>query len=332
MGRQVAIAQAEPVLAAQPPQLVHDRPALAGHAPPGLTVVHPGQGVGDRVEVGADGEAVQLHVVADVDDRRDVAGRDDPHESGEHSSGPDAAAQGHQHVASIGAPGRQAVPAAPGTIAARHASAHPLGSARDRGVRPAGGGTGQRRRRGVRRARRRGRPAQPDLRRSGTGRPTAWRATSPASASPRGTSSACSCPRASTTPCCTPALLRLGAITSGINPRMGPGEVASIMDRAAPVLLVVDPDAGPPPEAPTVRGGHPRRGPELVGRAGARQLAAAGLVRPGRRGLDQRDHRPAQGRPLRSRQPGRGGPGDRRAEPPRRPPALTRCPSPTWAT
>ncbi|HEX4127553.1 MAG TPA: class I adenylate-forming enzyme family protein [Acidimicrobiales bacterium] len=45
-------------------------------------------------------------------------------------------------------------------------------------------------------------------------------------------------------------LLRLGAITSGINPRMGAGEAASIVDRAAPVLLVhhreseLRPDAG----------------------------------------------------------------------------------------
>ena len=45
------------------------------------------------------------------------------------------------------------------------------------------------------------------------------------------------------------ALLRLGAITSGINPRMGSREVASILDRAAPVLVVVDPDVGPLPEA-----------------------------------------------------------------------------------
>ena len=45
------------------------------------------------------------------------------------------------------------------------------------------------------------------------------------------------------------ALLRLGAITSGINPRMGSREVASIVDRAAPVLMVVDPDIGPPPDA-----------------------------------------------------------------------------------
>ena len=47
------------------------------------------------------------------------------------------------------------------------------------------------------------------------------------------------------------ALLRLGAITSGINPRMGAGEVASIVDRVGPVAIVVDPDVVPPPEAGT---------------------------------------------------------------------------------
>ena len=47
------------------------------------------------------------------------------------------------------------------------------------------------------------------------------------------------------------ALLRLGAITSGINPRMGAGEVASIVERAAPVLLVLDPEAGLRPDAGT---------------------------------------------------------------------------------
>jgi acyl-CoA synthetase (AMP-forming)/AMP-acid ligase II len=44
------------------------------------------------------------------------------------------------------------------------------------------------------------------------------------------------------------ALLRLGAITSGINPRMGSREVASVLERAAPVLLVVDPDVALPAE------------------------------------------------------------------------------------
>ncbi len=57
------------------------------------------------------------------------------------------------------------------------------------------------------------------------------------------------------------ALLRLGAITSGINPRMGAGEVASIVERAAPVLLVLDPETGLRPDAGTV---------EVVTRAEAR--------------------------------------------------------------
>ena len=48
-------------------------------------------------------------------------------------------------------------------------------------------------------------------------------------------------------------LLRLGAITSGINPRMGAREVASIVDRAAPVLLVVDPESGLSPDAGTAQ-------------------------------------------------------------------------------
>jgi acyl-CoA synthetase (AMP-forming)/AMP-acid ligase II len=38
------------------------------------------------------------------------------------------------------------------------------------------------------------------------------------------------------------AALRLGAITSGINPRMGGAEVASIIERTRPVLVVVDTD------------------------------------------------------------------------------------------
>lgn len=48
------------------------------------------------------------------------------------------------------------------------------------------------------------------------------------------------------------ALQRLGAITSGINPRLGAVEVASIVDRASPVLIVADLDAGDRPDAPGV--------------------------------------------------------------------------------
>ena len=53
---------------------------------------------------------MQLHVVADVDDPRDVGGRDDAYQSREHSGGPHAAAQGHQHAMSIRASGRGSFP------------------------------------------------------------------------------------------------------------------------------------------------------------------------------------------------------------------------------
>jgi acyl-CoA synthetase (AMP-forming)/AMP-acid ligase II len=46
---------------------------------------------------------------------------------------------------------------------------------------------------------------------------------------------------------CYAALLRLGAITSGINPRLGAAEVASILERVMPVLVVADPEWSPPP-------------------------------------------------------------------------------------
>src|SRR3954451_15437506 len=39
---------------------------------------------------------------------------------------------------------------------------------------------------------------------------------------------------------CYQAAMRLGAITSGINPRLGAREVASIMERAQPALVVID--------------------------------------------------------------------------------------------
>ncbi|HEX3334343.1 MAG TPA: AMP-binding protein, partial [Acidimicrobiales bacterium] len=70
------------------------------------------------------------------------------------------------------------------------------------------------------------------------------------------------------------ALQRLGAITSGINPRMGTVEVASIVERASPVLIVADPEAADRPDAPGV---------ELAGRA---EIAAAWSGRPPERWPD----------------------------------------------
>ena len=67
MGGQVTVTEPEPALAAQLGQFLHHRPRLAGHAPSGLAIVHAGQGVGDRVQVGADVETVEDGVVAGVD-------------------------------------------------------------------------------------------------------------------------------------------------------------------------------------------------------------------------------------------------------------------------
>src|SRR4051812_16443923 len=49
---------------------------------------------------------------------------------------------------------------------------------------------------------------------------------------------------------CYQAAMRLGAITSGINPRLGAREVASIMARTQPALVVIDHDAPVPEPAP----------------------------------------------------------------------------------
>ncbi|TMK41607.1 MAG: long-chain fatty acid--CoA ligase [Actinobacteria bacterium] len=48
---------------------------------------------------------------------------------------------------------------------------------------------------------------------------------------------------------CYQAAMRLGAITSGINPRLGPSEVSSIIARTRPKLTVLPTDREPPPGA-----------------------------------------------------------------------------------
>src|SRR4051812_48557537 len=49
---------------------------------------------------------------------------------------------------------------------------------------------------------------------------------------------------------CYQAAMRLGAITSGINPRLGAREVESIMERAQPALVVIDDGAAVPEPRP----------------------------------------------------------------------------------
>ena len=100
------------------------------------------------------------------------------------------------------------------------------------------------------------------------------------------------------------AIVRAGAVASGLNLRLGPREVTAICACAPPVLAFVD------ERAPLT--GLPD-GIELVTRhelaAAARGApvprAARTIVGSGRDHLDQRHHRRAEGRVVRPRQPAR---------------------------
>ena len=252
VGGQVPVTQSEPVLAADARQLGQDVPGLAGHAPAGLAIVHAGQGVGHGVDVGADVQAVQHHVVAHVDQRRDVAGIHDTHQTREHPGGTDAAAQGDQHGVSIeswlGRSAREALvrspPAMPQQIALdRHRTvvsvlreAASVNGDVEAYVEPATSGT---------------------ARRSLTF--GAWDRAADGVAGllarhglGKGDVVCLLLPSSIDYAVLYAALQRLGAMTSGINPRMGAAEVASIVERAAPVLAVVDPEAGSLPSTTSV--------------------------------------------------------------------------------
>ena len=74
VGREVAVAEPEPVVLAVALEHVHHGPRLAGDAPATLVVEAAGEHVHDRVVVGHHEQAVPLGVVAGVDDDRQVAG------------------------------------------------------------------------------------------------------------------------------------------------------------------------------------------------------------------------------------------------------------------
>ena len=97
VGAEVAVAEVEPRGAAEPSERLHRLPRLAGQAPAPLGVDLAGERVGDRVEIGADRQAVQLDVVADVDDGGDLVGRADLHEAGQEAGCADAARDDRDH-------------------------------------------------------------------------------------------------------------------------------------------------------------------------------------------------------------------------------------------
>ncbi len=224
-------------------------------------------------------EAVQDHVVADVDDGGDLVAWHDARPGRRASgrprrrrTGPPARSE-HRSAAGEGRSGLL-VPSPPAMP-----TAHPAGPALDGRVRPARGGPGQRRRRGLRRARRRRRSAARSPSPNGTEPPTAWPATCRARRPPRATSSACSCRRASTTPCSTPPCNAWVPSRRASTPAWAPGEVASVLERAAPVLMVVDHGRG---RASRARAGVPQVTRAEVGGRLDRRAAPAPWPEPGR--------------------------------------------------
>ena len=87
---EVAIAELEPGVTSVATDGRHRLPRLVPQTPAGVGIDLPGEGVGDGVDVGADVQPVQRGVVADVDDRGDLGGRDHLHQAGEEPSRADA--------------------------------------------------------------------------------------------------------------------------------------------------------------------------------------------------------------------------------------------------
>ena len=75
VGGQVSISESEPGGATECLKFLHDAPRFAIEAPPEYFVVESGEGVGDGVEIGANGQSVQNEIVADIDDGVDLTRR-----------------------------------------------------------------------------------------------------------------------------------------------------------------------------------------------------------------------------------------------------------------
>jgi hypothetical protein len=91
MQSQVAIAEAEPRLAAEGGNRLERLPRLAGAAPAALLVVHAGQRVKDGVEIRGDVESEYVDVVSHVADDRDGSRADQLNESAYEPRAADAA-------------------------------------------------------------------------------------------------------------------------------------------------------------------------------------------------------------------------------------------------
>ena len=135
---------------------------------------------------------------------------------------------------------------------------------------------------------------------------------------------------------CYQAAARIGAITTGVNLRMGAAEQASIMARVHPAVTIVDTDVVAE-DACSARVGHGRDASRAGRREQQEQRPAADSrrssdARPGHHRVDERVDRRPQGSGVRPRQPARRRRGHRRALAPRRPSAVAAALRPRRAT
>ena len=77
MGREIAVAEVEPGLAAEASQRLHKGPGLVAPAPAELRIVEAGEGVEQGVDIGRDREPQMLEIVAGIGDDGQRAGRQD---------------------------------------------------------------------------------------------------------------------------------------------------------------------------------------------------------------------------------------------------------------
>ena len=91
--RQIAVAELEPGLAAEPLHRRHEIPGFAGKAPAALRIVLVGQRVEHRVDVGRDVQAEMDEIVRGVDDDGKLVGRQHGRKTARELAAADAAGQ-----------------------------------------------------------------------------------------------------------------------------------------------------------------------------------------------------------------------------------------------
>src|SRR5690606_9818361 len=122
MYRQILVPQLEPGLGAQFFQCFKGVPALPFPAPALGFVADPAKGVHHRVQIGADGQAEMVEIVAGVDHDRELPGGKYPTQTQSQLGTAHTAAQGDHFLVGVNHRNRSSLPARSRAVAGRSAS------------------------------------------------------------------------------------------------------------------------------------------------------------------------------------------------------------------